>query len=64
MSDCTRMPRWMTIRDDIAGALGVGAEMQVVADAASVGSDAGSIRHEETLIDTSFLRYDGGHHAR
>ena len=28
-----------------------GASFTVVADAASVGSDAGSIRHEGTLID-------------
>ncbi len=32
-----------------------GAEITVVADAASVGSDAGSIRHEGTLIGAPVL---------
>ena len=32
-----------------------GAEITVVADAASVGSDAGSIRHDGTLIDAPVL---------
>ena len=35
--------------------LRTGAGITVVADAASVGSDAGSIRHEETLIDAPVL---------
>ena len=33
----------------------IGAAIAVVADAASVGSDAGSIRHDGTLVDAPVL---------
>ena len=35
--------------------LRTGAEITVVADAASVGSDAGRIRHDGTVIDAPIL---------
>lgn len=41
----------------IAGNYGPGAGITVVSDAASVGSDAGSVRHEGTLIDAKVRRH-------
>ncbi len=40
--------------------LRIGAEIIVVADAASVGSDAGSIRHDATVISAPILRRAAG----
>ncbi len=37
--------------------LRIGAEITVVADAASVGSDAGSIRHDATVIAAPILMF-------
>ncbi len=38
-----------------AASFRIGAAITVVADAASVGSDAGSIRHDATVIATPIL---------
>ena len=48
---CHGVTRLLSGKSSLAGRLRAGAEITVVADAASVGSDAGSIRHDGTLID-------------
>ena len=48
---CHGVTRLLSGKSSLAGRLRAGAEITVVADAASVGSDAGSIPHDGTLND-------------